>query len=145
MFTVKSRQKDKSAKCRFFVVLGGGPALLGVPNIKLLNTQRITCEGISNPYESRKLDSLTTEVSNSPSWRTHRSPWNKTKQVHMMIIQTCNVSSGQAQTKQQIKEQVRYLQIKHKEFSNVFSGRGCFEGTFSLQVKDGSWPYEAPP
>ena len=24
------------------------------------------------------------------------------------------------------------------EFSNIFSGIGCFEGTFSLQVKDGS-------
>ena len=33
----------------------------------------------------------------------------------------------------------------HNEFSDVFSGIGCFEGTFSLQVKDDSWPYQAIP
>ena len=30
-------------------------------------------------------------------------------------------------------------------FNDVFSGIGCFKGTFSLQVKDGMKPYWAPP
>ena len=30
------------------------------------------------------------------------------------------------------------------EFSNLFIGIGCFEGTFSLQAKEGSHPYQAP-
>ena len=32
----------------------------------------------------------------------------------------------------------------HKEISNVFSGIGSFEGTFRLQVKEVSWPYQKP-
>ena len=32
----------------------------------------------------------------------------------------------------------------HNEFSN-FSGISCFEGAFTLQLKDGSWPYQVSP
>ena len=30
-------------------------------------------------------------------------------------------------------------------FDNVFNGIRCFEGTFSLQLKPDSKPYQAPP
>ena len=30
-------------------------------------------------------------------------------------------------------------------FVDVFNGTGCFEGTFSLQLKPDSKPYQAPP
>ena len=30
------------------------------------------------------------------------------------------------------------------EFHDLFSGIGCFEGTFSLLVKEGSYPYQTP-
>ena len=33
----------------------------------------------------------------------------------------------------------------HTEFDNVFNGIGCFEGTFSLQLKPDSRPNQAPP
>ena len=33
----------------------------------------------------------------------------------------------------------------HDKFSDVFNGIGCFEGTFSLQLKLDSKPYQAPP
>ena len=33
----------------------------------------------------------------------------------------------------------------HKDFDKVFSGTGCFEGTFSLQPKPDSKPYQALP
>ena len=45
-----------------------------------------------------------------------------------MLIQTYQNISGLAQTKQQT----------NNEFSDVFSGIGCLEGTFKLQEKDGS-------
>ena len=38
---VRLRHKDKNAKCRFFVVLGIGPALLGMLGIELLNVLKI--------------------------------------------------------------------------------------------------------
>ena len=50
-------------------------ALLGMPDIKLQNILRITCEVISMSYENRKFDSQTTEAPNSSSWRTNRTPW----------------------------------------------------------------------
>ena len=33
----------------------------------------------------------------------------------------------------------------HNEFYSLFSGTTCLEGTFFMQVKDGSCPYQAPP
>ena len=33
----------------------------------------------------------------------------------------------------------------HDEFNDLFSGIGCFEGMFLLQVKEGSHLYQAPP
>ena len=33
----------------------------------------------------------------------------------------------------------------HKTFGNIFNSIGCFEGTFSLQLKPDSKPYQAPP
>ena len=34
---------------------------------------------------------------------------------------------------------------QHKEFDYVFNGICCIEGTFSLQIKTDSKPYQAPP
>ena len=35
-------------------------------------------------------------------------------------------------------------QQKHKDFEDVFNGIGCLDGTFSLQIKLDSKPYQAP-
>ena len=32
----------------------------------------------------------------------------------------------------------------HEEFVTVFTGIGCFEGMFSLQIKDDAKPYQMP-
>ena len=37
------------------------------------------------------------------------------------------------------------MQSIHMRFGNVFNGIGCFKGTFLLQLKPGSKPYQAPP
>ena len=33
----------------------------------------------------------------------------------------------------------------HNTFGDVFNGTGCFEGTFSLQLKPDNKPYQVPP
>ena len=37
------------------------------------------------------------------------------------------------------------IQKIHSEFSNVFTGIGCFESTFKLRVKEDNHPYKTPP
>ena len=37
------------------------------------------------------------------------------------------------------------MQKIHKTFGNIFNGIGCFKGTFSLQLKPNSKPYQMPP
>ena len=71
MCTVRLRYKDKNAKCRFFVVPGDGPALLGMPDIELLHILKIMCDMIGDPHNNRKLDLQTAEASNCPDCRTN--------------------------------------------------------------------------
>ena len=61
----------------------------------------------------------------------------------MMLIQTSQIISGPASTDKRASQIL--MQKIHNTFSDFFSGSGCFDGTFSLQVKDGSWPYQASP
>ena len=46
VWTVRLGHKDKTARCRFFVVPGDDPALLAVPDIELLGILKIMCEGV---------------------------------------------------------------------------------------------------
>ena len=57
MCSVKIRHKDKVARCRFFVVPGDGPALLGMPDIKLLSILMIMFNVTEDQQTSRKFDS----------------------------------------------------------------------------------------
>ena len=45
----------------------------------------------------------------------------------------------------QTKWRVELTQQINKEFNDVFNGIGCFEGTFSFQLKLDSRPYQMPP
>ena len=46
--TVRLRYNDKIARCRFFVVPGDSPALLGMPDIKLFDILKIKCEEVGD-------------------------------------------------------------------------------------------------
>ena len=43
------------------------------------------------------------------------------------------------------RSSITMIQKIHTRFHNVFNGIGCFKGTFSLQLKPDSKPYQAPP
>ena len=43
------------------------------------------------------------------------------------------------------RKSIELTQRIYNLFDNVFNGIGCFEGTFSLQLKPDSKPYQAPP
>ena len=48
VWLVKLRCKDKVARCRFFIVPGDGPALLGTTDIELLGIVKITYEVVED-------------------------------------------------------------------------------------------------
>ena len=52
----------------------------------------------------------------------------------MRIMQTCQIISGPAQTEADKEASRPIAQKIHSKFIDVFTGTGCFEGTFKLQV-----------
>ena len=43
------------------------------------------------------------------------------------------------------RKSIKMTQEVHNTFGDVFNGIGCFKGTFSLQLKPDSKPYQVPP
>ena len=43
------------------------------------------------------------------------------------------------------RKSIKLMWEIHNTFGDVFNGIGCFKGTFSLQLKPNSKPYQAPP
>ena len=95
--------------------------------IKLLSILRIACDVIGEPYECRKIDPETIELSNSQRCRTNKAPQNGTDEGSI-----CNhkinmpnyfrPSANKAVGKRSSEVLTKKI---HNEFSNVFSGIGC--------------------
>ena len=47
-FSVKLKYRNKLVRCRFFVVPGDSPVVIGMPVIKLLGIMKITCEVVED-------------------------------------------------------------------------------------------------
>ena len=60
------------------------------------------------------------------------------------VAAECKINKKQ-ETHTSIVASIAMMQKIHTRFGNVFNGIGCFEGTFSLQLKPYSKPYQAPP
>ena len=56
-----------------------------------------------------------------------------------------NYFYSSANTEADKRESNTMTQKIHNTFGNVFNNIGCFEGTFSLQLKPNSKAYQAPP
>ena len=62
------------------------------------------------------------------------------------MMQTCEIIPGPSANIEAGKEGSRLIMPKiHCEFSDVFTGVGCFEGTFKLKMKEGSHTSQALP
>ena len=96
-------------KCRFFVVPGDSPTLLGMPDTELLNILKIMCEVMGDPHESRKSDLQTMKEPNSHNCKTIKAQLIKTDNED---VNDANINIPDyfrlASTEQQKKEQVRH-------------------------------------
>ena len=64
---VKARHKDKVTRCRFFIVPGDGPALLGMPDVKLVGILEIMCEVVEDQWVDREFNLQTIESASTLS------------------------------------------------------------------------------
>ena len=153
--------KDNKKKHEFFVVPGSGQALLGMPDtaaLKIINVNiysieaartwkedcntnmananesdnrqeaHVVKESCTNIDEDLVLDNNVNRSSNNTSINT----------LTNYFLSSPNMEVDK-------RKSIELSQIIHNVFHNVFNGIGCFGGTFSLQLKPGSKPYQVPP
>ena len=77
MCTVRSRHKDKIARCGFFVVPENGPALLRMPDIEFLDILKIMFKVVEGKQADRKFDSQTMKASSAPNCKANTN-WERT-------------------------------------------------------------------
>ena len=145
----------------FFVVPGNRQALLGMPDTAVLNLIDLNIDSIqtltadcktnkkqethtsimthTNTSTTRGDDTKNNSMSgdNKQDINGHSQPDNK----HITINYFHSLNNVDADK----RSSIAMMQKIHTQFGNVFNGIGCFECTFSLQLKPDSKPYQAPP
>ena len=121
------------------------------------NTSCYTNSGSNSNLNNRPDDVLRPMVNNNeiecsipgPSTETnvnnhgHSNFNNRPDNTPSQTIMKSNISF-QGQAKRVTKVSTEIPKQLQKELEDVFTGIGCFDGTFSLQIKPGSKPYQAP-
>ena len=158
---VQIKFKNIKKRCLFFVVPGNGQVLLGMSDMAVFNLinlnidsiQAITAKCKTNKGQEACTDiegctnknttwdkgckNSNTSVDNNQDTNSCSHPCDKHISInyfHSSNNIDADKRSGIAMT----------LSI-HSRFGNIFNGIGCFRGTFSLQLKPDSKPYQAPP
>ena len=133
-----------------FVVPGNGQAMLGMPDTAALNIINLNMDSVWAEVAECKAN-ITQEMHTVSKGCTNMATGGHTKQ-------NANGQNGQTTTDKSInyffsldnvdadkRKSSAMMQKIHDTFGNIFNGIGCFKGTFSLQLKPDSKPYQAPP
>ena len=142
--------KNLKKLCVFFVVPRNGQALFGMTNTAVLNIINLNIDSIQVDIMSSKTN-IGQKTQTIAEGCTNRNTAG-------VIKQDANSQNGQNQSNKSInhfyssenteadgrKSDIMTQKI-HNTFGNVFNGIGYFEGTFSLQLKPNSKPYQASP
>ena len=133
----------------FFVVLGNGQALLGMPDTAALNTINLNIDSVQVEIAECKTN-IKQEMHNASKGCTNTD-------TDVITKQDTNGQNGQNNTSKSINyffssadidadktKSSAMMQKIYNTLGDVFNGIGCFEGTFSLQLKPNSKPYQVP-
>ena len=138
---------------------GNGPPLLGMPDRELLDIIGVMCETTDNKPNEGRFDVHTRHATDSQNCRTNkdlqkRPDVNNTSADKTNIPDYLNYSTNKTHipdnfhsndNKEAYKRVSETITNRiHNEFNNLFSYTEAFEGTFSLQVKEGNHPYQTP-
>ena len=144
---------------QIFVVPGNRQALLGMPDIDILNIININIHSIGTEHSGGNDPCCTNNA------QEHRAQCRKQKGLRnaiqtQTVFQILTIQISQWSIINQLIQYDSFLldpscdsdkkmsaeitwQLQ-RDFEDVFNGIGCFDGTFSLQVKLDSKPYQAP-
>ena len=144
--------KNVTKCCVFFVVLGRSQSLLGIPDTMAVNLFNVNFDSIQTEVGECRINTMQ-EVEQDMKQHTSKVPNavinttqtpnslidsnNSNVLIHYFYLSqdtSCNKKDSAIMTKK-----------VHDEFHDVFNGIVCFEGTFSLQLKPDSNPYQATP
>ena len=111
----------------------------------MLRILRITCEVTDGQQTGGKFDSKITCLTGIQKCRAHTAEDDSShsmganqNNVNILDYFRLNANNVADEASRSI------IQKMYSKFSNVFTGIGCFEGTFKLRVNKGSCPYQTP-
>ena len=148
---VTIEHKNNTKRCHFFVVPGNSQALLGMPDIDALQILTIKIDSIGaedagNTQNNINTDAAqesdanqetniavkfcanTTSISKSINNRNRSTAYTNANTLTKYFLPCPNYEKDK-------RKSTELTQQIYKGFDSVFNGIGCFEGTFSLQLK----------
>ena len=159
--TVQIKFKNITKRCTFFVVPGNRQALSGMPDTVVFNLINLNIDSIQTlaaECKTNKKQETHTSIEACTHTSTTRGEGPKNNNVSRDSKQDTNSHSHPGNKHISInyfhssnnvdadkRSSIAMMQRIHTRFGDVFNGIGCFEGTFSLQLKPDSKPYQAPP
>ena len=155
--TVEIEHKNKNKLCKFSVVLGNGQALLGMADIDTLDIININIHSIGTEHGGGKVNCCTNKAAAQSMDTTQETNRSEKCYIHKDCISKSD-NTDKSQINNKLANAIGYFlpgpncdsdkrmnaeitQQLQKDFEDVFNGIGCFDGTFSLQLKPGSKPY----
>ena len=158
---VQIKFKNMMKRCTFFVVPGNGQALLGIPDtvaLNLINLNIDSIQTVATECKTIKKQETHTGIVACTNTSTTRGEGAKNNRVNGDSKQNTNGHSHRGDKHISInyfhlsnnidadkRSSITMMQKLYARFGNVFNGIECFKGTFSLQLKTDTKPYQAPP
>ena len=133
------------------VVAGNSQALLGMPDTAALNIINLNIDstGRDSKLQNReqKMQAMAEGCTNMDTGEINKQDANSQNDQNISnnsnkpvdyFFSSSNIRANK-------KQSSKMTQKMHDRFGNVFNGIGYFKGTFSLQLKPNSKPYQTPP
>ena len=160
---LRTENSNKMKICSFFVVPRKGKALLGMLLIEILGILTISCN-ITDMKQLDGTENCKTNTGNSQEQTREQHYINMRQEagtIEKYCTNTDSISKFQNKDKPMVtdNDSIKYflqgpnsdinkrvsteiIQQLQREFKDEFNGIWCFNGTFSLQVKPDSKPYQ---
>ena len=147
MCTATIKFKNFKKKCVFFVVPGNCQALLGMPDTVVLSIINLNINSIQKEIRECKTtrgQEMHTDTEDCPNKVAHSAAKQDGIRQQHQANKLINYFYSSNNTDADKSKITALMQRIHEMYSEVFNGIGCFKGTFSLQLKPDSRPYQAP-